>query len=285
MIPVSKDDPGLVLIHYPGGGYGNFIYLLLSIFIKDTVKTGSTDYVFSSLGDSHKNEKYSTVYRPPYADTDNFLSSYQVDRKFNYDYNCALTEDAYQQFKKGRRALIMVDPSPLVDNHKFLLNYFGQGPFIRVYMDSFVDRLVQFSNLMLKSYSSGKQRPLYKNAILSFESIQGRTDEQIVEELVDTFEKNFNAYGMMYRRPVNNPRIYNLNFNRFQNHDSLRQEIVQIAEFLGSETVNLDQFSQLYSDWIASQPFNHYYSFTKDTVASNDDLTGQALVRYLRNHS
>ena len=77
MIPVSKDDPGLVLIHYPGGGYGNFIYLLLSIFLKDTIKPESTDYVFSELGDSHSNKKYSTKYMPPYTDTEQFFASKQ----------------------------------------------------------------------------------------------------------------------------------------------------------------------------------------------------------------
>jgi hypothetical protein len=284
MISFDKDGPRLALIHYPGGGYGHFIYLLLTKFIFNTIKTTSNEALFSTVGDSHQNQKYTTIYLPPYIDTKNFQKN-NHGKKFSYlDYQYSgmfSDQNVAEQYNNNSTALVLCDTGPLVDNHKFLLNYFSQAQMIRVYVDNFIDRLVQISNLMHKAYTATHNRPLYKNSILSFDTLHGLTDEEIIDTLVKTFEQNFNLYGKMFAKPVNNPRIYNFNFRAFSNQEFLKQELINIAEFLGSRSVNLDKLQELYESWKPTQIFHKYYSFTKDTVTDPNDLTGCALVRFL----
>ena len=45
-------DPNAIVIMYPTGGYGNFLYRLLSQHLENTVKLHE-DFDFSATGNSH----------------------------------------------------------------------------------------------------------------------------------------------------------------------------------------------------------------------------------------
>jgi hypothetical protein len=52
----------MILISYPSGGFGNFLYYALTEFSSNTFKPGNSDFEFDILGKSHKTIKYTNIY-------------------------------------------------------------------------------------------------------------------------------------------------------------------------------------------------------------------------------
>jgi hypothetical protein len=62
----SRFDPAsdkIIVIHYPPGGFGNFIFHVLSEFAAETAKFSTNKYFkFGSDGNSHRTNKYTNIY-------------------------------------------------------------------------------------------------------------------------------------------------------------------------------------------------------------------------------
>lgn len=70
---MKKFDPkseNIILISYPSGGFGNFLYHILTEHADKTVKVKNKNFNFSSLGDSHSTSKYTNIFQ-------NNLETYQ----------------------------------------------------------------------------------------------------------------------------------------------------------------------------------------------------------------
>lgn len=52
----------MILISYPSGGFGNFIYHVLTEFASNTYKPDNINFKFDTLGRSHETIKYTTTY-------------------------------------------------------------------------------------------------------------------------------------------------------------------------------------------------------------------------------
>lgn len=52
----------IILISYPSGGFGNFIYHILTEFANETVKVDNSTFKFDSTGRSHQSTKYTEIY-------------------------------------------------------------------------------------------------------------------------------------------------------------------------------------------------------------------------------
>lgn len=63
------DDSNIVLISYPSGGFGNFIFHALTEFASNTHKVAN-EFGFSADGNSHSTKKYTDVY---YMDPDTYV--------------------------------------------------------------------------------------------------------------------------------------------------------------------------------------------------------------------
>lgn len=63
------DDSRIILINYPAGGFGNFIYHMLTQYSSNTYKTNNSKFEFSKLGNSHQTIKYTPIW---YKDPDNY---------------------------------------------------------------------------------------------------------------------------------------------------------------------------------------------------------------------
>lgn len=63
------DEKQIVLISYPSGGFGNFIYYVLSEFADQTYKIDNSNFEFSHDGNSHSTRKYVPVW---YKDPENY---------------------------------------------------------------------------------------------------------------------------------------------------------------------------------------------------------------------
>jgi hypothetical protein len=55
----SKD---IIIISYPSGGFGNFLYHVLTNHASDTVKVDNNYFFFNKNGNSHDTKKYTNVY-------------------------------------------------------------------------------------------------------------------------------------------------------------------------------------------------------------------------------
>ena len=52
----------MILISYPSGGFGNFLFHVLTEFSSNTYKPGNSDFKFDLVGRSHDTKKYTPIY-------------------------------------------------------------------------------------------------------------------------------------------------------------------------------------------------------------------------------
>lgn len=57
--PTSND---IIVITYPPGGFGNFLFFILTEFVEETVKVNNSNFEFSLSGDSHSTAKYCVTF-------------------------------------------------------------------------------------------------------------------------------------------------------------------------------------------------------------------------------
>jgi len=70
------DDSTVVLISYPSGGFGNFLYHALTEHSSNTAKALNSEFKFNSAGNSHQTQKYTKVYFNDPAEYDTIISDY-----------------------------------------------------------------------------------------------------------------------------------------------------------------------------------------------------------------
>lgn len=56
-------SPDIILISYPSGGFGHFLYYVLTNHAGDTVKLDNNIFVISDNGDCHNSKKYTNTYQ------------------------------------------------------------------------------------------------------------------------------------------------------------------------------------------------------------------------------
>lgn len=56
------DDSTVILISYPSGGFGNFLYHALTEYSSNTIKVPNTEFGFNAVGNSHQTKKYTNIY-------------------------------------------------------------------------------------------------------------------------------------------------------------------------------------------------------------------------------
>lgn len=108
----------IILISYPSGGFGNFLYHVLTEFAKETVKVDNS-FKFNSDGNSHSTKKYTEIYYHdrPY----NSITSVDVSNKTALVLcDNGISNDSYdkilQTFPNARivRAVIDVATRPVI---------------------------------------------------------------------------------------------------------------------------------------------------------------------------
>lgn len=276
-----------MLIHYRGGCYGNFLHQSFTQHFTDTVKI-SEDFSFSAQGDSHASVKYITPY-----DLASKLDTARITHYGDYDHQPEITHAAasHQILVEGRIFLLLCDTA-VVDNHAYLLETWPQARMIRVFMPTWQDRLVAYVNLIRKV---SETHPLYRSKFVQYKKClfdqhtlhqlahePGDLDQNIINLTVQTFRKDFGIHGVSFVRAVHHPRVFNISLSVFNHHDSFISMMHQVADFLGTKVLDADQLSACYHQFAQHQPALEYYHYTEHTEPDAEDLTAQALVRYLR---
>ena len=93
------DDSRLILISYPSGGFGNFIYYMLTEFSSNTYKVDNSNFNFNELGNSHKVNKYIPIWS---KDPDYYtLPQINTDKKLLMLCDNGINNDSYEKIKSN----------------------------------------------------------------------------------------------------------------------------------------------------------------------------------------
>jgi len=110
----SKD---IILISYPSGGFGNFLYHILTEFADQTVKVSNNNFSFSKSGNSHDTIKYTNTY---FHDPDNYEPL--IDNKVD---------------TVNKKILVLCDNGIDNDSYHKIKKKFSSATIVRIVIDSF----------------------------------------------------------------------------------------------------------------------------------------------------
>ena len=200
---------------YPTGGCGNFLYYILSEFLEDTVKTDNSNFKFSNVGNSHS----CNLHVEPFL-----LGTHYAQKKlkeFNYNYTINGVECA-KQISIGKKFLVLGDTGNLGDNVNFMRRYFPNAQIIRIYANTFKEKLVVWANCMTKTMGSNKDQ-MYKDSLLTTmgianfnkKNVNEVTDNDAVSAITDFFKHDFYRYGKNYCKVIEKEKVINLPFSIF----------------------------------------------------------------------
>jgi hypothetical protein len=118
----------IILVSYPSGGFGNFIYYVLTRFADQTVKVPNLEFNFSTNGNSHAADKYTNTY---FHDPIEYIS------KIDFD-------------PKDKKILILCDNGINNDNYTKVKTVFPNATIVRVVIESTV-RPVIYQTCVIKA--------------------------------------------------------------------------------------------------------------------------------------
>jgi hypothetical protein len=238
----DRDDPNAIVVMYPTGGYGNFLYLLLSDYLESTVKLQG-HFEFSETGNSHAVLKH----------VEPFLLGKQ---KSALHYTYKVYPAAEEQIKQGKKFLVLGDTGNQGDNVKFLKRYFTNATIVRIYAESFDEKLITWANCMFKAYQS-KIDPVYPGALITCKGIQswaGReniTDQDAIDCMADFFSKDFKPYGQYFNQPCSG--VINVAIREFLSEDSIVGMMQRVATQLATQLVNESELRKIVRKFISTQ--------------------------------
>jgi len=238
----DRDDPNAIVVMYPTGGYGNFLYMLLSNYLNNTVKLQS-EFEFSKTGHSHAVLKHVEAFC-------------LGDQKSNLHYTYNVNPAAEEQIKQGKKFLVLGDMGNRGDNTKFLKRYFTNATIIRTHAASFDEKLIIWANCMFKAYHNDVD-PIYPGALITHKGIQtwaGRetiTDQDAVDCMANFFSQNFQPYGQYFTQPCDG--VINVAIREFLSEDSIVCMLERIANELGTELINQVDLRSMAKKFIPTQ--------------------------------
>lgn len=246
----DADSPQCVVVMYPTGGYGNFLYYLLAEHLECTVKIAPTQWQFRN-GHSHDYPKH----------TESFLLGSATNQKtlgsFRYDYGI-IQHCAVDQIREGKKFIVLADVGNKGDNIRFLSRYFPRATIVRVFVSSFYEKLIVWTNCMLKSGNTLRDE-LYPGSILTTEGIavwankspQDVTDGDAVDCMAHFFRSDFDVYGQMFAAPL--PEVINVSAKSFFTQDNIQDLMLMLATKLETKCVATDLMTDMITEFMLQQ--------------------------------
>ena len=238
----DRDDPNAIVVMYPTGGYGNFLYMLLSNYLENTVKLPG-HFEFSKTGNSHAVRRH----------VEPFCLG---DQKSNLHYTYSVNPEAEEQIKQGKKFLVLGDMGNRGDNTNFLKRYFTNAAIVRVHAASFEEKLIVWANCIFKAYRS-EVDPIYPGALITHKGIQawaGRqdiTDQDAVDCMANFFLQNFQPYGQYFNQPRDD--VINVAIREFLSEDSIVAMVQRVANELSTQLINEADLRAMANRFISTQ--------------------------------
>jgi hypothetical protein len=251
---------------YPTGGYGNFFYYLLSEFFQNTVKVDNSNFKFSNIGNSHSCNKYTE----PFC-----LGTYYFQKKlkeFKYDYTINDTACA-KQISAGKKFLVLGDTGNRGDNINFIRKYFPNAKIIRIYANTFKEKLIVWANCMQKAMS-GRQSTVYKNSLLTTigianfkkKKIDDVDDNDAVSALTDFLKNDFYVFGKNYGNAIKKEGIINLPFSIFLKKNDLLSFLENLAKEFNTKIIKKKKLEETIDLFLSLQKNFNILNSDKNTI-------------------
>jgi hypothetical protein len=222
----------MILISYPAGGFGNFLYHCLTEFSDRTYKPNNTNFSFNDLGNSHSTKKYVPVY---YHDPDNYqLTLPDTDLECLVLCDNGINNDSYQKINKT----------------------FPDAVIVRAVIDPAI-RPVIYKTCVIKAQNS---------------NVVSKTKDQVAEHWTDTdnyaIRENFTLlYHNWPFRWNEDHACVNVHLEQLINNPA--KTIHNLIVQTGGKTINLDGLDAVCAEWIRSnaQYFKIYHDWQKIELA------------------
>lgn len=256
---------------YPTGGYGNFMYKVLTEFFENTVKVNNSNFEFSNSGNSHKTYKYTETFHLAQVRT-------KQNKKFEYNYQ-VYDEESMRQINQGKKLLVLADVGSIADNVNFIKKYFPHAKIIRIYAESFREKLVVWANNITKSLSL-TSNDIYKTSLHTTQGIakfvnkpaEEVNDQDAINCLSNFLENDFAQYGKYFSSAINKENVINFAIKNFFNPESLFLSLQKLAETLNTSVINEDNLKVTLEEFHKLQKY-----INLDLNNTNDPILGPAL--------
>lgn len=116
----DTESHNIIAISYPPGGFGHFVYHVLTHYFNETVKVADPSFTFAASGDAHASRKYAPIWNPrdsykPYIST----QVNQHDRIVvlcDHGWNHSSVQDIWRDFPSAHvvRMVIDEDAEPVI---------------------------------------------------------------------------------------------------------------------------------------------------------------------------
>jgi hypothetical protein len=242
----SKD---IILISYPSGGFGNFLYHVLTEHAAQTVKVNNK-FNFNSIGNSHNTIKYTSTY---FHEPDLYIPRITID-------------------PSGNRIVVLCDNGILNDSYIKISKVFPNAIVVRAVIDPEI-RPVIYQTCIVKAMESS---PLEE------------TRNHITTNWTDG-DKDYSArenFTLLYHNwpfkwdTVSQKNIVNLSLKKLI--DDPVATILNLIRALGMTSINDKELTNLCFDWLSANKkyFNIYHkwkeieaSLISDTPVDLTDIT------------
>jgi hypothetical protein len=267
----DRNSDACVLIMYPTGGYGNFLYYLLTSFLDNTVKLNNDSFEFSDTGNSHMVKKYTEIFS---------LGTYYSSKNLkNFKYNYLIEKNYLEQVAQGKKFLVLADMGNLGDNVNFLRKYFPRAKIIRIYAQTLEEKFLVWYNCVTKA--SVKSR-IYKDSLHTQQgiaqflnkSVDQITDSDAVNCGYQFIKSDFENYGKVFNDPT--PSVVNLAISNFFTVDQIKSMCNLLATELDTVIINREQLTEVAKKFIDVQNGMHILKNYKD----DKSLAAQSLKKY-----
>jgi len=255
---------------YPTGGYGNFLYSLLSEHLESTVKISFDNPQFNAKGNSHRYPKYTEVFSLGQS----YVQKNLKDFKYNYQ---ILDTVAQEQIRLGKYFVVLADVGNKGDNLRFLRRFFPNAIVIRLFANTFEEKLILWTNAMTKltvDLYPGSIMPRSGIAAWAKKPIDELTDFDAVSCMINFFDSDFDPYGKFFCHP--DPGAINFSIGDFFVKAQLKKSLANLAQSLGTVLIKTEKLDQLLDDFYMHQMQLSLLDDTKTSFL----LTRQALNEY-----
>lgn len=205
----------IIFISYPSGGFGNFVYHVVSNYFANTHKVSTQDFAFDALGTSHATHKYLATW---FHDPDN----YTLD------------------FESEKTLVLLVDNGINNDSYVKLRSVFKQGIIIRLNIDE-LSKPVVYKTAVIKAMGSDLISDI-KNVVE--DNWTDSSEDYALRENFTLFYKNWPFRW----RPVEN--VVNINISDLISNPLNTFEY--IANAIQDEIINVSELTKLIHDWKVS---------------------------------
>jgi hypothetical protein len=282
MLQFNKNSAQCLVVMYPSGGYGNFLYYLLTQHFEQTVKLNNKNFKFSDTGNSHNVTKYCEIFAlgPAYNNKNlkNFNYSYQVFDQYYLD-----------QINQGKKFVVLADMGILGDNIAFLQRYFPQATVLRVFANTFEEKLVLWANCISKAYASSEKNqvdPVYKTSLHTVDGIAKFAnkprelidDQDAIDCTINFFKNNFEIYGKMFRDPVDG--AVNIPYRCFFSHQGIVDLCRRLEQELNLRLIDQDQLHHIITNFL---PLQKSFQLLNSNMQNDYSIVSQALQQWKKN--